>query len=565
MADNGKPSKLERIKESSRFLRGTIASQLAEPAPNLAGDDLQLLKFHGTYQQDDRDQRGGGSKTYIFMVRSRVPGGRVSAAQFLAELDLCEKYGNGTLRITDRQGFQLHGIVKGNLRDAIRGINEAKLSTIAACGDVCRNFMCCPAPINGSPVRRQMQEMADTLADHFRPRSSAYYEIWIKDGEESQKVHEVATEADDDVEPIYGKTYLPRKFKFGIALPEDNCVDIYTQDLGLMAVVEGEQIVGYNVLVGGGQGVTPAKKETFPAVGQRLTFVAPEQTVALCEAIVKVQRDHGNRSDRKFARMKYLIANWGLDRFKATVEEYFGQSLPKPHPCDITDVDDHMGWHEQGDGKLFLGINVENGRIQDEGHLRIKSAIRAILARYPVETRLTALQGMILCNLGPSAKDAINAILTDHGVPLAEDLTPARRYSIACPAFPTCGLAITESERVMPQVMDSIEAEMQQQGLGGERIAIHMTGCPNGCARPYTPDIGLVGKARGKYTLYLGGNPQGTRIGFIFEDMVPQEEIASRLSPLLSKYKSERTDGESFGDFCHRVGKEALTSAVATE
>ncbi|MGD9853653.1 MAG: NADPH-dependent assimilatory sulfite reductase hemoprotein subunit [Planctomycetaceae bacterium] len=558
MADTGKLSKVEGIKESSRFLRGTIAEQLAGSEPCFADENAQLLKFHGTYQQDNRDERGGGSKDYMFMVRSRVPGGKVTAAQFLAELELCERYGNGTLRITDRQGFQLHGVLKGHLRDAIRGINEAKLSTIAACGDVCRNFMCCPAPIRGNPTRRQMQEMADTLANHFRPRSSAYYEIWLKNGDESQKVHEVT----DEVEPIYGKTYLPRKFKFGIALPEDNCVDIYTQDLGLMAVIEGERIIGYNVLAGGGQGMTPAKKDTYPALGKRLTFATPQQTVAACEAIVKVQRDFGNRSDRKFARMKYLIADWGLEAFKAKVEEYFGGPLPEPHPSDITDVDDHMGWHEQGDGRLFLGVNVENGRIKDEGNLRIKTAIRTILAKYPVETRLTALQGMILCDLEPSSRAEIDSILQDHGVPLAEDLTLARRYSIACPAFPTCGLAITESERVMPEVMDQIEAEMDRYSLKHERITVHMTGCPNGCARPYTPDIGLVGKARGKYTVYLGGNPEGTRLGFVFDDMVPQEEIASRLSPVFARYRAERTNGESFGDFCHRVGKEALAPAA---
>ena len=559
MADAGKLSKLEGVKENSKFLRGTIDDELAAEDPKFGGDNAQLLKFHGTYQQDNRDNRGGGTKEFIFMVRSRIPGGRVTAEQFLAELDLCEQFGNGTLRITDRQGFQLHGVRKGNLRDVIRGINDAKLSTLAACGDVCRNFMCCPAPINGDPVRQQMQEMATTLADHFRPRSAAYYEIWLRDpqSEQSEKVHEVA----DAVEPIYGATYLPRKFKFGIALPEDNCVDIYTQDLGLMAVVEKDRIVGYNVLVGGGQGMTPAKKGTFPAVAQKLTFVTPEQTVSACEAVVKVQRDFGNRVDRKFARMKYLIADWGLEKFKSQVEEYFGGSLPEPHPADVTDVDDHIGWHEQGDGRWFLGVNVESGRIKNEGNLRLKSAVREILKRYPVETRLTALQGFLLCDLEPSSRRDVDAILKDHGVASADELTLARRYSIACPAFPTCGLAITESERVMPDVMTDLEAEMERQGLGDERVTVHMTGCPNGCARPYTPDVGLVGKARGKYTVYLGGNPEGTRIGFVYEDMVPQEEIAARLSGPLAKFAAERTDGESFGDFCHRLGKQGLSAS----
>jgi Sulfite reductase, beta subunit (hemoprotein) len=555
-----KLSKLEGIKERSNFLRGTIREELANDSPVFSDDNGGLLKFHGTYQQDNRDDRKGGERQYSFMVRSRIPGGKVTAAQMLAELDLADKYANGTLRVTDRQGFQLHGVLKQNLRDTIRGINECKLSTMNACGDVCRNFMCCPAPYKNSPVHDQMQELADALAHHFRQRSGSYYEIWLKDGENSEQVYETPGD-----EPIYGKTYLPRKFKFAIALPHDNCVDIYTQDLGLMAVVEGEKIIGYNVLVGGGQGMTPAKKDTFPALAKKLTFVPPEQVIAVCEAIVKVQRDFGNRADRKFARMKYLIHNWGLPKFKAKVEEYFGAPLPEPHPMDVVDVDDHMGWHEQGDGKLFLGINIENGRIKDEGEQRLKTGFRELLAKYPLPLRLTALQGVILCDIEPAWKSDIEQILRSHGFKLAEDLTLARRYSIACPALPTCGLAVTESERVLPQVMDSIEAVFRQYGVEGERITIHMTGCPNGCARPYTPDIGLVGKARGKYTVYLGGNAQGTRLGYLFKDLVPEESIASVLAPVVQRFREERQSGESFGDFCHRVGKEALEATESTE
>lgn len=553
MADE-KLSKLEVIKTASDYLRGSIEADLSNEDPNVSGDNAQLLKFHGTYQQDNRDERGGGSKSYSFMVRSRIPGGRVTAEQFLAELDICDKYANQTVRITDRQGFQLHGVVKGNLKETIRGINESKLSTLSACGDVCRNFMCCPAPHHNSPVHAEMQKLADELALHFAPQSTAYSEIWLtdEDGEKS-KVSEVNFN-----EPIYGKTYLPRKFKMAIALPEDNCVDIYTQDLGLMVIVESDKIVGYNVLVGGGQGMTPAKKNTFPAVGQKLTYVSPEDVVAVCEAVVKVQRDFGNRADRKQARMKYLINDWGLPKFKEKVEEYFGNSLPEPHPADVTDVDDHMGWHEQGDGKLFLGVNVENGRIKDEGEFRLKTALRTLLEKYGMETRLTALQGVLLCDIDPADKDDIEKTLKEHGVPLAEDLSLARRYSISCPALPTCGLAVTESERVMPEVMSTIEAAMEENGLKDERLTVHMTGCPNGCARPYTPEVGLVGKARGKYTLYLGGDAQGTRIGFIFQDMVPEGEIGSTLSPVLARYKAERSENESFGDYCFRLGLDGL-------
>ncbi|WP_437225804.1 NADPH-dependent assimilatory sulfite reductase hemoprotein subunit [Planctomicrobium sp. SH661] len=551
---NEKLSKMEGVKEQSRFLRGSIQEELTNADPTFSDYNAGLLKFHGTYQQDNRDDRKSGEKQYSFMVRSRIPGGKVTAAQMLAELDLGDKYANGTVRVTDRQGFQLHGVLKGNLRDTIRGINESKLSTMNACGDVCRNFMCCPAPYKNNPVRDQMQKLADELAHHFRQQSGSYHEIWLKDGEESELVHQTADE------PIYGRTYLPRKFKFAIALPEDNCVDVYTQDLGLIAVVENDTIIGYNVLVGGGQGMTPAKKDTFPALGFKMTFVPPEQVIAVCEAVVKVQRDFGNREDRKFARLKYLIANWGLPKFKAKVEEYFGASLPEPHAADIIEVDDHIGWHEQGDGKLFLGINIENGRIKDEGELRLKAGFRALLAKYPLPLRLTALQGVILCDVEPAWKDDIESILRSHGFKLHNELTLARRYSIACPAMPTCGLAVTESERVMPHVMDTIDAALAQCDLAGERISVHMTGCPNGCARPYTPDIGLVGKARGKYTVYLGGNAQGTRLGFLYKDMVPEEEIATLLTPIFTRFREQRQPRESFGDFCFRIGKESLAA-----
>lgn len=551
-----KLSEIEGAKEGSNFLRGTIQEELKSGEPVFNSTNVGLLKFHGTYQQDNRDLRAGGEKHFQFMVRSRIPGGKVTHLQMLAELDLCEKYGNGTLRVTDRQGFQIHGVLKGHLRDTIRGINQSKLSTMNACGDVCRNFMCCPAPYKGSVVHAQMQKAADSLAHHFRQRSGSYHEIWLKDGENSELVYESGDE------PIYLKAYLPRKFKFGIALPEDNCIDVYTHDLGLICVVENDQIIGYNILVGGGQGMTPAKKDTFPALGFRMAFVTPEQLIPACEAVVKVQRDFGNREDRKYARMKYLIANWGLPKFKAKVEEYFGSPLPDPHPADIHEVDDHMGWHEQGDGKLFLGINIENGRIKDEGDLRLKTGFRALLAKYPLPLRLTALQGVIVCDIEPAWKADIESILRSHGFTLAEDLSLARRYSISCPALPTCGLAVTESERVMPQLMDAIEAAMSQCGLAGERITIHMTGCPNGCARPYTPDIGLVGKARGKYSIYLGGNPLGTRLCFMYRDMVPQDEIANALVPVLAQYREQRhSREESFGDFCHRIGKEALAGS----
>lgn len=561
-AEETKRSKLEFLKEGSRQLRGTLVEELSNDDAAFSADASQLLKHHGSYMQDDRDVRKQKNpdgtkkgKAYSCMVRTRIPGGRVTADQFLAELDLCDQLANGTVRITSRQGFQLHGVLKSNLRETIRAINATNLTTLAACGDVNRNVMCCPAPYKNNPVHDQMQALSQELAEHFRPKSTAYHEIWLTDEDGNR---ENVTEFQPVEEPIYGKYYLPRKFKMAIALPDDNCIDIYTQDLGFLAVVEGNQIVGYNVIVGGGMGRTPSAEKTFPRVGDKMTYVTPDQVIAVAEAVVKVQRDFGNREDRKRARLKYLVHDWGLAKFKAKVEEYFGGSLPDPHPSDVTGVEDHMGWHEQGDGKLFLGINIENGRIKDEGDLQLKTGLRAVLQKYGMDTRLTALQSVILCDIDPADKADIEALLTEHGIQLAETLSLVRRFSIACPAFPTCGLSITESERVMPEVVDQLEAVISEHGLEGQKIAVHMTGCPNGCARPYTPDIGLVGRAVGKYTLFLGGNPEGTRVGFIYRDMVPMDEIASTVSPLLASYRSDRQNGESFGDYCHRLGKDQL-------
>ena len=569
MSDEVKRSAVEVIKEGSHQLRGTLAEELLHDH-EFCKDSEHLIKNHGIYQQDNRDVRKAKNddgtakgKQYIFMVRTRVPGGKVSAKQFLAHLDLCDQYANETLRVTTRQGFQLLGVLKHDLKTAVRGLNDTLLTTLAACGDVERNVMCCPAPIKNDLVHDQMQAMADAIAAHLKPRTTAYHEIWLTD-EAGEKTN-VATGFAPVDEPIYGTVYLPRKFKTAIALPEDNCIDIYTQDLGVLAIVEPDaagtrQIVGYNVLVGGGQGKTPSAEKTFVAIAQKLAFVTPDQVVKVAEAIVKVQRDFGNREDRKVARLKYTIHNHGLDWFKAKVEEYFGQSLPGPRDIDVTDVDDHIGWHVQGDGKLFLGINIECGRIKDEGSLRIKSGLREILTKYGMETRLTALQAVLLCNIDPQDKADIIALLADHGIKQDHELTLLRRYSIACPAFPTCGLSITEAERALPSIIDELEVEMAKLGIKGDRMSVHMPGCPNGCARPYTPDIGLVGKqagvggALGKYTVYLGGNAQGTRLAFIYKDSVPQADIAATLVAPLQHYKANRLPGEAFGDFCHRKG-----------
>lgn len=562
MAEEAKRSKVEILKENSRQLRGTIAEELRQPDVPFTDDSEQLLKPHGVYQQDDRDHRREKNpdgtpkgKKYICMVRTAVPGGKLTADQFLAHLDLCERYGNGTLRLTTRQGMQLHGVLKRNLKATIRRINDILLTTLAACGDVKRNVMSCPAPYCNHPVRDEMQALADRLAEHLKPRTTAYHDIWLTD---ENGVQTNVTEWQPVEEPIYGTCYLPRKFKIALALPEDNCTDIYSNDLGFLAVVEGGKVVGYNVLVGGGMGHTPSAEKTFVALAKPLAFISPEEVVPVAEAIVKVQRDHGNRADRKLARMKYLIHNWGLDKFKTTVEEYYGRRLIAPHPTEVMGVDDHIGWHAQGDGKLFLGINIENGRIKDDGSVRIKTGLRTIVQKYRMRLRITPLQGLLLCDIDPADRDDICRLLSEHGIKQDHEITPLRRWAIACPAFPTCGLAVTESERALPAVLDGLEAELARLGLTQEHLSVHMTGCPNGCARPYTPDLGFVGKTLGKYTIYVGGNVQGTRLGFIYRDLVPQAELVSAVVPLLRKYKAERRDGESFGDYCTRVGREGL-------
>ncbi|MBI2824246.1 MAG: NADPH-dependent assimilatory sulfite reductase hemoprotein subunit [Planctomycetia bacterium] len=557
-----KLSPVEGIKTTSNFLRGSIGNELSDGEDHFNKDNAQLLKHHGTYQQDDRDARAGGragggvhaDKVYSFMVRTKIPGGKLTSRQLLAELDLCDELGNATLRITSRQGLQLHGILKSHLKETIRRINDVQLSTLAACGDVERNVMCCPAPHHQDPVHQQMQDLADRLAQHLCPRTTAYHELWLTDSQTGEEMLCGGGSNGHEVEPIYGPTYLPRKFKTGIGLPGDNCIDIYANDLGLLAIPRDYKITGYNVLVGGGFGVTPSAKKTFPALAKRMAFVAPDQVIDVATAVIKVQRDFGNRADRKVARMKYLIADWGLERFKAKVEEYYGRPLADPEPDDVWAFDDHLGWHEQGDGRWFYGLNVENGRLLDTEGMRLKTAIRAICNRLAPNTRLTPHQSMLFTDVTDEGRAVLESILRDHGVKLSHEISNARRWSMACVAWPTCGLSITEAERALPGVIDELEVELARLGLSSETFTVRMTGCPNGCARPYNSDVGLVGKAAGRYTVFLGGRLLGNRLNFIYKDMVPGEELVSTLVPVLTYFKQAREQGETFGDFCHRKG-----------
>jgi sulfite reductase (ferredoxin) len=561
MPDETKQSAVEATKAASQYLAGEIASELINDEDHFGKDSVQLLKHHGIYQQDDRDARshsgeGKSDRSYRFMVRTKVPGGKLTSDQLLAELALCDEIGNETLRITTRQGLQLHGVTKQDLKRTVARINEVKLSTLAACGDVERNVMCAPVPYKNGTAYCQLQQLADELAQHLCPRTTAYHEIWVEDPEGNGKVKVFDGQV---VEPIYGRTYLPRKFKTGVGLPGDNSVDLYAQDLGLMAICEGSQIVGYNVLVGGSFGVTPSAKKTYVAIAEPMAFIRPEQAIDVATAVIKVQRDFGNRADRKLARLKYTIADLGgVLAFKQKVEEYYGAPLDPPRLVVVQELDDGLGWHEQGDGLWFYGLNVENGRIKDTAEVRIKTALREICNRLRPIIRLTPHQSIIFGDIAPRDRDTLEQILRNHGVPLSEEISTVRRWSMACPALPTCGLSITESERALPGIIDQLEVELAALGLQNERFTVRMTGCPNGCARPYNSDIGLVGKAKGKYTVLVGGRTLGDRLNFIHKDMVPEEELIPTLVSLLTFFKQDRRPNETFGDFCYRQGNDAL-------
>jgi sulfite reductase (ferredoxin) len=554
-----KRSAVEGMKEQSRQLRGTIIETLQADVDHFSESDKNLLKFHGSYQQEDRDARktrskAGVGKHYMFMVRCKIPGGRLSADQYLAVDDLAGLYANGTLRFTTRQGIQLHGVLKKDLKETIAGINACLLSTLGACGDVERNVMACPAPHHQHGVHAELQATAALLAAHLAPRTRAYHEIWLN----GQKLEEAGARIEPVEEPLYGKTYLPRKFKTGLALPDDNCIDVHAQDLGLLAVVENGAIVGYNVLVGGGMGMTHGNASTFPYLAQPICYVPARAVVGAAEAVVKLFRDHGNRADRKRARIKYLVHDWGVAKFREVLSEYIGGPLALPKPIEVSGFDAHLGWHPQGDGSWYYGISIENGRVKDEAPLRLRTALRTLVSRYRPELRITPLQDVLLCNLAAGDRAAVEQVLAEHGVLRPEQIAQVQKYSMACPAIPTCGLAISEAERLLPKLIDQLEAELKRLGLEQEKIGVRMTGCPNGCARPYQSDIGLVGRSGDKYTVFVGGSLLGTRLNFMLRDLVPQAQIVPLLVPVLEHFKQTRQGQESFGDFCHRLGAEKL-------
>jgi sulfite reductase (ferredoxin) len=439
-------------------------------------------------------------------------------------------------------------------------MNAALISTLGACGDVNRNVIACPAPL-GDQARREGQRLADAVAAHLAPRSNAYHDIWLN----GEKLSPDADQA-DGVEPIYGKVYLPRKFKIAFGLPHDNCVDIYANDLGFLAAIENGRVLGYNVIVGGGMGRTSGNANTFPFLAQELCFVEPDSVVEMAEAVIKFFRDHGNRADRKRARLKYVIHDWGIDRVRDVFTRgYWNRPLLPPRELPVTDVDLHHGWHVQGDGKLFVGLSIENGRIKDEGSLRLRTGLRTIIDRFKPSVRITTQQDLLLGDIDRADRSAIDAMLGEHGVPRPESLSQLRRWSMACPAIPTCGLAITESERALPMVIDELHLALADLGLAGERLSVRMTGCPNGCARPYQSDIGLVGRSGDKYTLFVGGTCRGDRLNFVLQDLVPRGRLVPTLRALLERFRTNRRVDESFGDWCTRLGVAALCEMLGVQ
>jgi sulfite reductase (ferredoxin) len=560
---------VETLKAQSNGLRGALPIELAEPTPNFTEDVWQILKFHGIYQQHDRDIRGRNNRVYNFMVRSKLPGGRLSGEQYLIHDALADQFGQGDLRLTTRQGIQLHGVIKGDLRSTLQALNNALVSTLGACGDVERNVMFCPAPF-GDPVREQMQATAEAITEHLAPRTTAYHQIWLENDEGKKelqqfpngvsngshngngKVHGVA----EVIEPIYGKTYLPRKFKTAIAVPGDNCTDIFTNDLGLVGLFDegSDTIHGYNVFVGGGLGMTHNNPDTFPLLAQPLGYITADKVIDVVEKVVLVQRDHGDRENRKHARMKYLIHDWGIAAFRAKVEEYLGYQLEETRPMPAMTVEDHLGWHQQRDGKWFYGIHVENGRVRDNGNERVRSGLRALVQQFDPAVVITPQQNILLSGFTAEQKTEVEAILGDFGIQTVETLSNVRRNAMACPALPTCGLALAEAERFLPDVVTALEEIVNEFGLADEQFTVRMTGCPNGCARPYVADIGLVGRTLGKYSVFLGGNPEGTRLNVLYEEIVPADELPQLIRGVLAAYRQTRQDRERIGDWANRVG-----------
>jgi sulfite reductase (NADPH) hemoprotein beta-component len=551
MSEEKKLSANESIKLASNYLRGTIREGLEDSSTgSMSDDDQQLLKFHGTYQQDDRDLRAERrrqklEKAYSFMIRIRVPGGVSTPAQWLEVDRMADHYANGTIKLTTRQAFQLHGVIKGNLKRTIREINDTAMDTIAACGDVNRNVMCNPNPYL-SAVHAEVLKVAQGISDHLTPSTRAYHEIWL-DGEKVES-------SEQEVEPIYGKTYLPRKFKITIAVPPSNDVDVYANCLSFIAIVEDGRLVGFNVAVGGGMGSSHNNEKTYPRLADVIGFCTVEQAVDVAEKVVLVQRDFGDRTDRKHARFKYTVDDHGPEWILAKLNEYLGYELGPVRPFAFEDNGDRFGWVEDPSGNSHFTLFVQGGRVVDKPGYPLRSGLREIAKVHQGDFRLTANQNLIIAGVTPEQRPVIEALLAEHGIRDSHFKSGLRLNSLACVALPTCGLSLAEAERYLPDLLTELEEVIEENGLRHDAITIRMTGCPNGCARPYIAEIGFVGRAPGKYNVYLGGGFAGQRLSKLFRESVPSAEIKGVLAPVIARYARERHDGERFGDFCIRVG-----------
>ena len=549
-----KRARNEIIKENSHQLRGTLAEGLADVSTgNIAEDDHQLIKFHGSYIQDDRDVRGERAKkklekAFSFMLRLRIPGGLMTAKQWIALDNIASTYANGTLRLTTRETFQYHGVIKSNLRRTMQAINAAALDTIAACGDVNRNVMTAANP-HLSKAHKAAYDLGKAVSEHLLPKTGAYHEIWL-DGE---KVEDKTRASKKDEEPLYGVHYLPRKFKTVVAVPPDNDVDIYAHDLGYIAIVEKGEVIGWNVTTGGGMGMTHGDLNTYPRTADILGYCTPEQAIKVAECVLTVQRDWGNRENRARARLKYTIEDRGLDAFKAEVEKRAGFKLGKSKPFKFSGTGDPLGWRQGEDKNWNLTLFVENGRIKDSKGHTLRTALREIANDGICDFVATSNQNVILAKVSAKAKIKIESVLQAHGISL-EVSSKLRANSMACVALPTCGLALAESERYLPGLITALEASIEKAGLRDDDIVIRMTGCPNGCARPYLAEIGLVGRNPGLYNLYLGAAFDGSRLSKLYAQDAGNDKIIQLLQPLFLKYAKERKSGERFGDFVIRAG-----------
>lgn len=553
MAPEGAPSDVERIKRESNYLRGTLKEVMLDRiSAGIPDDDNRLMKHHGSYLQDDRDLRNERQKqklepAYQFMLRVRMPGGVATPEQWLVMDDLAEKYGNGTLKLTTRETFQMHGILKWNMKSTIQEIHAALLDTIAACGDVNRNVMCASNPYQ-SEVHAEVYEWSKKLSNDLLPRTRAYHEIWL----DEEKV--AGTPEVEEVEPMYGPLYLPRKFKIGIAVPPSNDIDVFSQDLGLIAIVEEGKLVGFNVAIGGGMGMTHGDKETYPQLAKVIGFVKPEQIYDVAEKVITIQRDYGNRSERKNARFKYTVDRLGLETVKAELEERLGWSLGEAKPYHFDNNGDRYGWVKGIRGKWHLTLFVEGGRVADFDDYKLKTGLREIAKIHTGDIRLTSNQNIIIADVSAQKKKKISELVEHYGLTDGEHISALRRSSISCVALPTCGLAMAEAERYLPRLIDKIETIVDENGLQNEEITIRMTGCPNGCARHALGEIGFIGKAPGKYNMYLGAAHDGSRLSKMYRENIGEEEILRELRVVLSRYAKEREQDEHFGDFVIRAG-----------